>query len=46
MIGPSVMPAALVQASIATFTQVGIGKVRTRPCFPTKSTMHQRPSRC
>ena len=22
------------------------GAVRTRPCFPTRSTMHQRPSRC
>ena len=32
--------------SIATFTHVGIGTVRTRPCFPTRSTMHQRPSRC
>src|ERR1017187_9445920 len=31
---------------MATFTQVGIGTVRTRPCFPYKSTMHQRPSRC
>jgi hypothetical protein len=22
------------------------GIMRTRPCFPTRSTMHQRPSRC
>lgn len=35
-----------LQASIANLTQVGIGVVRTRPCFPTRSTMHQRPSRC
>jgi|ERR1700761_5460623 len=35
-----------VQASMATFTQVGIGMVRTCPCFPYRSTMHQRPSRC
>jgi adenine-specific DNA-methyltransferase len=35
-----------VHASCATFTQVGIGIVRTRPCFPTRSTMHHRPSRC
>ena len=34
-----------LQASIATFTHVGIGIVRTRPCFPRRSTMHQRPSR-
>src|ERR1051326_2768943 len=34
------------QTSIATLTHVGIGTVRTRPCFPTRSTMHQRPSRC
>src|ERR1035438_4129982 len=44
--GPSQTPAADVQASIATFTHVGIGIVRTRPCFPRRSTMHQRPSRC
>ena len=31
---------------LATLTHVGIGTVRTRPCFPTRSTMHQRPSRC
>ena len=31
---------------MVTFTQVGIGTVRTRPCFPKRSTMHQRPSRC
>src|ERR1039457_1821880 len=29
-----------------TFTHVGTGIVRTRPCFPTRSTMHHRPSRC
>jgi len=29
-----------------TFTHVGIGTVRTRPCLPARSTMHQRPSRC
>ena len=40
------MPVAAVQASIATFTHVGIGIVRTRPCLPTRSTMHQRSSRC
>jgi hypothetical protein len=33
---------AAVQASIATFTQVGAGTVRTLPCFPTTSTMRQR----
>src|SRR5579859_4135909 len=38
---PSPKPAAEVQASIATFTQVGIGTVRTRLCLPTISTMHQ-----
>ena len=43
---PSATPAAEVHASVATFTQVGIGIVRTRPCFPTRSTMHHRPSRC
>jgi hypothetical protein len=43
---PSVKPATNVQASIATFAQVGIGIVRTRPCLPTSSTMHQRLSRC
>jgi hypothetical protein len=43
---PSTKPAAEVQAWIATFTQVGIGTVRTRACLPTRSTMHQRPSRC
>src|ERR1035437_1271453 len=43
---PSVTPATDVHASIATFTHVGIGTVRTRPCFPTRSTMHHRPSRC
>ena len=26
-----------------TFTQAGIGTVRTRPCLPTRSTIHQRP---
>src|ERR1017187_8862535 len=31
---------------MATFTHVGIGIVRTRPCFPTRSTMHHRLSRC
>ena len=43
---PSATAAADVHASIATLTQVGIGIVRTRPCFPTRSTMHHRPSRC
>ena len=43
---PSVTSAADVQTSIATFTQPGIGTVRTRACLPTRSTMHQRPSRC
>lgn len=38
--------AADVQASIATLTHVGSGAVRTRPWLPTRSTMHQRPSRC
>src|SRR6266436_5135385 len=40
---PSAKPAAEVQASIATFTQVGIGMVRMRLCLPTRSTMHHRP---
>src|ERR1035441_1903428 len=31
---------------MATFTHVGIGIVRTRPCFPMRSTTHQRLSRC
>src|SRR5450759_2589550 len=35
-----------VHASVATFSPVGTGIVRTRPCFPTRSTMHHRPSRC
>jgi hypothetical protein len=39
------LPAGVVQESIATFTHVGIGTVRTRPCFPTRSTTHHRPSR-
>ena len=39
-------PAADVHASIANFTQRGIGTVRTRPCLPNRSTMHQRPSNC
>src|ERR1022692_3159538 len=43
---PSATPAAAVHASVATFTHVGTGIVRTRPCFPTRSTMHHRPSRC
>src|ERR1035438_5475765 len=33
----SVTPARTVQASIATFTQTGIGTVRTRPCLPRRS---------
>jgi hypothetical protein len=37
---------AQVQVSMATFTHAGIGAVQTRPCFPTRSTRHQRPSRC
>ena len=41
-----VSQAMQVHASIASFTQFGIGAVRTRPCMPTRSTMHQRPSRC
>lgn len=44
--GPAAMPAAAVQESSATLVHVGIGTVRTRPCFPTRSTMHHRPSRC
>jgi hypothetical protein len=39
---PSAKPDAEVQASIATFTQVGIGTVRVQLCLPTRSTMHQR----
>src|ERR1019366_1352098 len=35
-----------VKGSVATFTHVGIGIVLTRPCLPTRSTMHHRPSRC
>src|SRR6266446_6518107 len=34
---PSAKPNAEVQASIATFTHVGIGTVRTRRCFPTSN---------
>lgn len=41
--GPSVIAAAVAQESIVTSTHVGIGTVRTRQCFPTRSTMHQRP---
>jgi hypothetical protein len=36
----------VVQASIAAFTQFAMGAVRTRACLPTRSTVHQRPSRC
>ena len=43
---PSATAAPATQASCATFTQVGIGIVLTRPCFPTRSTMHHLPSRC
>ncbi len=28
------------------FVQADTGTVRMRPCLPTRSTMHQRPSRC
>jgi hypothetical protein len=42
----SVTPASDVHASMAFFAYVGMGIVRTRPCFPTRSTMHQRLSRC
>ena len=35
------MPAARSPPSIATFVQVGIGIVRTRPCFPTQ--VHDAP---
>ncbi|HXJ43185.1 MAG TPA: hypothetical protein VNH18_28150, partial [Bryobacteraceae bacterium] len=34
------------QAPITFFDQAGIGTVRTRQCFPTRSTMHKRLSRC
>ena len=43
---PFVTPASEVHASIAFFVHAGIGIVRTRPCLPTRSTMHQRLSRC
>src|ERR1039458_4375540 len=43
---PATAPAGAFQASMATFTQTGIGMVRTRPCLPYRSTMHHRPSRC
>src|ERR1017187_10192465 len=43
---PSAIPAADGHASIATLTHVGTGIVRTRPCLPTRSTIHHRPSRC
>jgi len=42
---PSVKSAIDVHASTATLTHVGIGVVRMRPCFPRRSTMHQRSSR-
>ena len=38
---PSASAVAVVQASIATFTQFGIGAFRTRPCLSMRSTMHQ-----
>ena len=44
--GPAVMPAAAAQLSIAAFVHAGMGTVRTRPFLPTRSTTHQRPSRC
>ena len=43
---PPVKPTAEVHPSIATLVHVGIGTVRTRPCLPTRSTIHHRPSRC
>ena len=43
---PLVTPPLTVQASIATFTHAGTGTVRTRPCLPSRSTMHHRSSRC
>ena len=33
-----VNPSRPVHVSTATFTHVGIGIVRTRPCFPTRFT--------
>ena len=45
-IRPDVIPAAVVQASIADLAQEGMGTERTRPPFPIKVTMTQRPSRC
>jgi hypothetical protein len=42
---PSVMPAAVVQASIATFTQAGTTTERNRFPFPVMSTSTQRFSR-
>jgi hypothetical protein len=43
---PPVTLAASVHASIASITQCGTGTVRTRPCLPNRSTMHQRSSSC
>ena len=43
---PSTTRPEEVHPSIATLTQVGMGAVRMRQCFPSRSTMHQRPSRC
>jgi hypothetical protein len=40
------MLARAVHASMASFTHVGIGTVRTRLCFETRSRITHRPSRC
>ena len=39
------IPDADVQASIASFTQDGMGTLRTRPVLPTRPTMTQWSSR-
>ena len=44
--GPSVIGAAVVQASTAVFTHVGIGTVRTWEALPTRSAITPCSSRC
>lgn len=43
---PASIPAAFVHSSTRPYTQSGTGIVRTRPAFPLRSTIAQRPSRC
>jgi hypothetical protein len=44
--GPSLIGMASSQSATACWVQSGMATVRRRPPFPTRSTKHQRPSRC